>query len=139
GTEQSQSARPLTIGEARESDPAWSPDGRLLAYVSDAGGRPQLWIAGILRKAQDAPGGAHLDSGARALETGMGMVASPAWSPDGNTLLFIREGNLGQIHIDGSAMQMLTADPEQPLRAVRSEAAGRRLLLDFDLHGKGIA
>src|SRR3954454_10735289 len=43
-TDASAPARPLTDGH-RDTAPAFSPDGRGLAYVgAEPGGRPQLWV-----------------------------------------------------------------------------------------------
>lgn len=66
--------RPLTNGAGNESYPRWSPDGKRLAYVSDAGGSAQLYC---------------LWFGTRetAKLTGLtGVPAAPAWSPDGKLI-----------------------------------------------------
>ncbi|HEX2831811.1 MAG TPA: protein kinase [Thermoanaerobaculia bacterium] len=61
--------------------PAWamavSPDGRQIAYISDKSGSHQLWLA-------DADG-AH----ARQI-TYDGNIATPAFTPDGRSLVFVR-------------------------------------------------
>src|SRR5699024_2569598 len=67
-----------TGGEARaERYPAWAPDGRRLAFISDASGRPQVWVvdvaSGSLERLTDVAGEA----------------ASPSWSPDGTKLAFV--------------------------------------------------
>src|SRR3954447_11204236 len=59
-------ARPLTAGH-RDSAPAFSPDGRWLAYLSAApGGRPQVWLlptaGGAPRRLTDHHLGAGLPS-----------------------------------------------------------------------------
>jgi dipeptidyl aminopeptidase/acylaminoacyl peptidase len=69
-------ARPLTAGH-RDSAPAFSPDGRWLAYLSAApGGRPQVWLlptaGGAPRRLTDH----HLGAGA------------PVWSPDSRRLAY---------------------------------------------------
>jgi dipeptidyl aminopeptidase/acylaminoacyl peptidase len=61
---------------ANESDPVWSPDGRRLAFLSDAGskGQPQAWVVA-------AAGGK-----ARRLTDVRGDLGDLAWSPDGRSI-----------------------------------------------------
>jgi dipeptidyl aminopeptidase/acylaminoacyl peptidase len=68
----------------REFAPAWSPDGKKIANVSDQTGSEELWIC-------DADGGnrvqvTHFD-GPR--------VRRPQWSPDGKTVLVTVSGDRG--------------------------------------------
>lgn len=60
-----------TVG-ANERSPIWSPDGRQIAYFSDASGEYQLCIQN-----QDGKGEIR-----RLPLTGTGFYNSPAWSPD---------------------------------------------------------
>ncbi|HEY6148772.1 MAG TPA: S9 family peptidase, partial [Thermoanaerobaculia bacterium] len=63
----------------RERDPAWSPDGRTIAFLSDAAkdGQLQLYVA-------PAAGGA-----ARRLTTVAGQLSHPKWSPNGRSIAFL--------------------------------------------------
>jgi dipeptidyl aminopeptidase/acylaminoacyl peptidase len=75
-TDGSSPARPLTTGH-RDADPAFSPDGRWLAYLSaEPGGKPQLHVlptaGGAARRLTDH----HLGADA------------PAWSPDSRRLAY---------------------------------------------------
>jgi dipeptidyl aminopeptidase/acylaminoacyl peptidase len=75
-TDASAPARPLTSGHL-DSAPAFSPDGRWLAYLSaEPGGRPQIWLlptaGGAPRRLTDH----HLGAGA------------PVWSPDSRRLAY---------------------------------------------------
>jgi dipeptidyl aminopeptidase/acylaminoacyl peptidase len=75
-TDGSAPARPLTEGH-RDSAPAFSPDGRWLAYLSaEQGGKPQIMLmptaGGAARRLTDH----HLGAGA------------PAWSPDSRRLAY---------------------------------------------------
>ncbi|WP_315761855.1 amidohydrolase family protein [Sphingomonas sp. Y38-1Y] len=75
-------ARRLTRGgEGRELFPAWSPDGRTIAYVdwTDAGAGRLMSVA--------AAGGT-----ARAITTRAGHYARPRFSPDGATIVFEGKG-----------------------------------------------
>jgi Tol biopolymer transport system component len=68
----------LTSGPAREFAPAISPDGKWVAYLSDASGRPDVWIKFI------AGGDAANLTESAGLEISMTAgVGGPAISPDG--------------------------------------------------------
>src|SRR5919202_3149148 len=86
-TDGSAPARPLTAGH-RDSAPAFSPDGRWLAYLSaKPGGRPQVHVlptsGGAARQLTSCPLGA----------------GAPVWSPDSRRLAFVarvpEEGRYG--------------------------------------------
>ncbi|HET8842561.1 MAG TPA: prolyl oligopeptidase family serine peptidase, partial [Ktedonobacteraceae bacterium] len=99
-------ARRLTAGPSNATNPAWSPDGRWLAFLSEregeAGrvegeeqkklgkGKPQIWLlptdGGEARQLTFLPHGA----------------STPAWSPDGQWLAFTAPvGPLEEEGIDG--------------------------------------
>jgi dipeptidyl aminopeptidase/acylaminoacyl peptidase len=65
----------------QEDEPVFSPDGQLLAFISDAehSGQPQLYLA-------DLKGGA-----VRQVTHAAGQLSSPLWSPDGKevSVLFL--------------------------------------------------
>src|SRR5947207_8614924 len=71
--------RRITAGGHSESAVAWSPDGRQIAFLSDAAdlGQQQLYIAGVA-------GGSP-----RKLTSVKGFLASPGWSPDGKTIALL--------------------------------------------------
>lgn len=73
-------ARAITSGLAFDSQPAFSPDGRSLVFVSDRSGGENLWIAG-------ADGGRP-----RPLTRLLGdvILTSPTWSADGRTVYVSR-------------------------------------------------
>ncbi len=61
-----------------ERSPAWSPDGRSIAYFSDASGEYELHV-----RSQDGKGGA------RSYKLGgSGFYGSPNWSPDSRKIAF---------------------------------------------------
>ncbi|MGK2934836.1 MAG: hypothetical protein ACSLFE_06280 [Gemmatimonadaceae bacterium] len=66
-------------------DPAWSPDGKRIAFSSDRGGRRDIYI-------MNADGSGLL----RRTDIG-GYNTDPAWSPDGRSIAFssLRDGQFG--------------------------------------------
>jgi TolB protein len=85
----------LTTGPDEDTDPAWSPDGRRLAFVR-ADAQPAVYLV-------RADG-----SGLRRLTAG----SSPAWSPDGQRIVFSRRVGRGVdlyvIRADGRGLRRLT-------------------------------
>jgi tricorn protease len=73
------STRNLTkSSDAHDKAPAWSPDGRQIAFISDKSGEEEIWLV-----AQDG------NSAAVQLTTGgQAMRYAPTWSPDGKSIAF---------------------------------------------------
>jgi len=69
--------RPFVTGEGGVSHPTFSPDGRWLAYLSNANGSRDLYI-----RPYPGPGAPTL------VTNGRGGVVSPAWSRDGRRLYY---------------------------------------------------
>ncbi len=68
----------LTFREGLQESPAWSPDGKRLAYTAEAGGMRKI----VLKRP---------DTGQETqLTRGPYDDLQPAWSPDGRTILFVR-------------------------------------------------
>jgi Tol biopolymer transport system component len=69
-------ARPIDTGLPFDGQPAFSPDGALIAFTSDRSGAENVWVS--------RPDG----SGARQItdNAGPNEYASPAWSPDGKSI-----------------------------------------------------
>jgi dipeptidyl aminopeptidase/acylaminoacyl peptidase len=70
----------LTAGLGRDASPRWSPDGNLIAFLSDRDGGTQLWLI--------SPDGGEA-SKAAVIEGG---VSNFAWSPDGRKIAFLSMG-----------------------------------------------
>jgi Tol biopolymer transport system component len=68
----------ITDGAGDDADPAWSPDGRTLAFASDRTGTWQLYrLDGVGRVLSQVPLGAPA-----------GEPREPSWTPDGQALVF---------------------------------------------------
>ncbi len=76
----------LTSGEDFEFEPAWSPDGTELAYVTwNDTTQGQLRILNV----------STLQS--RVVTPEPGMYRTPSWSPDGKTIVYHKEGGNGHM------------------------------------------
>jgi dipeptidyl aminopeptidase/acylaminoacyl peptidase len=77
----------VTSGDADDSSPAWSPDGRFLAFVSNrTGDQDENYDTNIWVVASDNP-----DKGQTLIQvtTNPGRDEQPAWSPDGKWIAYI--------------------------------------------------
>jgi len=83
----------LTDGDGLDAHPAWSPDGKRIAFVSHRTGNNDIWLT-------NADG-----TGLRNLTAHPSQDTSPAWSPDGRRIAFVstRHG--------GSDVYVLTVEP----------------------------
>lgn len=103
----------LTRNPARDTDPAWSPDGSQIVFVSDRDGLDSLFIMNQNGSRQT-----------RLIQDGMAATDSaPAWSPDGTRIAFVSDrGGVGLelfvVDTNGTNLnqvtrnQLLKGDPE---------------------------
>lgn len=86
---------------AHEKFPAWSPDGKSIAYFSDATGEYQLDI-----KSQDGLGEV------RSFKlNGTGFYANPRWSPDSKKIVYTDNGrNIYLLDVSSGAIKKIDAD-----------------------------
>jgi Tol biopolymer transport system component len=117
----------LTQGESLNCWPAFSPNGKQIAFGSSRGGDFDLYL-------MDADG-----SNVSRIVASPGRDMRPAWSPDGRRLAFTsaRDGNpeIYVINVDGSGLVRLTENPEQDDFAAW-HPDGRRLAFMSERAGK---
>jgi len=80
--------RQLTDDVARDRGPAWSPDGRRIAFFSNRGGDSQIWLVN-----EDG-------SGLRQLTHAPFTLFDARWSPDGKRLVAMASAKDGSYIID---------------------------------------
>jgi dipeptidyl aminopeptidase/acylaminoacyl peptidase len=80
----------VTSGDYDDAEPAWSPDGKLLAFTSnrstpdaDRSYNSDIWVVA----ADNTDKGAHLTQ----VTTNPGSDQSPAWSPDGKWIAYVTQ------------------------------------------------
>jgi Tol biopolymer transport system component len=96
-------ARPLTGDGFWKADPAFSPDGRTLAYSSDRGGTHDIWLR-------------DLESGHdRQLTRFKDAALSAAWSPDGRRIAFLSQnGGLHTVDVATGDIRRIYDDLWEP-------------------------
>jgi TolB protein len=102
--------RRLTNDAAIDTSPSFSPDGKMLVFVSDRGLGPQLYIMREDGAQMNCPKGGR-DTTCR-ITFDSGRFTDPVWSPRGDWIAFSRQGDgkfsIGVIRTDGSGMRILT-------------------------------
>lgn len=78
---------PVVSSPADEFHPALSPDGRWLAYTSDASGRWEVYLTRF-RGARDGAGAGQGAGAGDAVQVSTRGGSEPLWAPDGRTLYF---------------------------------------------------
>ena len=112
-------ATPSPLSRPVDYEPAWSPDGRHLAFISNRTGALKLWTM-----AADG-------SDPRQLTTGVDEDDAPAWSPDGRRIAYVSmrggDAEIFVVNADGTAPRRLTTSPGDDIHPQWSPD-GRRLL-----------
>lgn len=129
--------RQLTSGELSQTSPAWSPDGRTIAFEQDTSenrevredGWPSLFLYSLA------------DSSTRALATGFPQSSDPAWSPDGKTIAFVcskgrgMENDVCVVPPTGGTARNLTAEWSLAPGSPMWSADGRTLFFSAETSG----
>ena len=89
----------------------WSPDGKFLAFAAKRGARDVIVIVDVERNKE-----------VKRIEVKLNGVTTPAWSPDGQQLVFTGyDGGLSDLFVvrrDGSGLRRLTEDKYADLHPV---------------------
>jgi TolB protein len=104
------------------ADPAWSPDGTRIAFVSDRDGSLALYVA-----AADG-------SGVRWISREPGAEFRPAWSPDGSLIAFSRVPEIARPDLLESYpfnQSVSAALDHADIEAVHPDGSGARVLIDL--------
>jgi len=101
-------ARALTLGTATDRRPAWSPDGRSVAFLSDRGREGRASPVNDLWRVDGAGGGREGEPPMR-LTDGSGPVAAFDWSPDGTRISMLGHGE-GSAQGLGWRLRIIDAD-----------------------------
>lgn len=133
-------ARQITRGDANESHPAWSPDGRLIAFSRTRTGprdahRSDLWVI------EPSAGGL------RQVTRSCPLATMPSWSPDSRTIAFYspREEGGSRRHLwivgaggEADARMITSEDTEVAELQPPPRRVGRALLRRGARAGEGL-
>lgn len=118
---------PLAHASGRHDWPAWSPDGKRIAFASSRLGDYDLFV-------MDA-GGENI----RCIAQGKGLDMRPAWSPDGKRICFTSNRDLNYelyvVGVDGANLRRLTHNDERDDYASWSPD-GKRIVYVSERNGR---
>lgn len=95
----------VTLRRGGNGSPTLSPDGSLVAYVSDQSGQLEIYVTGLTRGSREV-----------ALTTDGGQNVEPAWSPDGRWIAFHSQarGGIWVVSSAGGSPTMVIDEGSQP-------------------------
>ena len=104
----------VTQSFSREKDPAWSPDGKLIAFVSDKSGRDEVWIA-----REDS-------TGLRKLSDSDTEKQDIQWAPDSKSLMYsASDHNLHRVEVDTGKTTIIASGEAGNVNGARFSPDGK--------------
>ena len=134
---ESQSLRQITSGDYSESDPAWSPDGRSVVFVSsreadpDASYRTDLWLV--------SADNTDLGRSLQRLTNEDSVKSAPVFSPDGRSVAYLSAEDgvyaipqVALVSATGGTPRILTRALDRWITALRYSADGRWIYFSYE-------
>jgi dipeptidyl aminopeptidase/acylaminoacyl peptidase len=131
----------LTGGDFDDSEPAWAPDGRSLAFVSNRSDNPDAnYNSDIWLTSADKP---NLKKSPRRLTNSPGPDQSPSWSPDGSRIAYVTSPNMdelswyameqiGVVSVKDGKPMILTKSVDRRVGQPRFSIDGKSIYFIFD-------
>ena len=112
-----------------ETDPAFSPDGRWLAYASEESGQPEIYV----RRFPSGTGRAQISDGGGAY---------PRWSKKGAELIYRTSTGLTAVPVELGAESLRSGQPRELFRreflgGIRGVQVGQYTFADYDVMPDG--
>lgn len=123
----------LTKGVYNETNPAWSPNGEIIAFVSNRTSDPDKNANTDIYVMEAKPGAM-----AKKLTTWAGSDNEPQWSPDGKSIAYLQSSSneaftmygqplLAVISRDGGEPKLLSKSTDRPVRNQRWNADSKSI------------
>ncbi len=124
----SSKAQQVTDGKWRDRNPIWSPDGQMLAFISDRGGTRGIWSVPYL--------GGETPNLLKAIDIANGSLV--AWGNNGRTIYYEHSSNLFALDLTfGTTTQITISDPKNSLsRGFRISPNREMILYSTRIDGK---